>query len=790
VASFNWSSTQVSGTNLAAVLFPQALMVPNILAKLDYFQYLRAGIKFSFRLNTTTMHSGKLLVAYLPEYSPTATFKPFTNIFAASSNPHVLISANSAVTAEITIPYVHPRSYWNMSQDYNTAGFAPMGAVYVYVLHPLSSAASITTVTTQVIMYASFVNPETAGYGLHVITSSIKPSVPHGQMERLGGADQKKEAEVRSEKGIISDVARAVQRSAFRIADIPFLSPYAKKVGEGAGTFAGWMEAIGLSKPTSVQASNKVRLDPNSGFAQVSGLDGCDVLSLDPENHVSNDLSLYGEMVNYDDFRNYVLCPTLIALGSFDETAPPDFAFWNAPVCPTICNKTIFALTEIFDTTHICNVAKEFKYWRGPMRYHLVLTTNTFNSCRVRWSWIADPTFTGSIPNSQAGDIVSSVIDVNGDTSSSITVPYLREEAWQVVPDIHLSNLNPITNWSGYNGQISLRIVNPPVSAQNDVQASTVYFAIYCSGGPGTEFARPVSLDTKYSDPYSVPLSQPHGQMERIATATDIRAHFLTDFPSIVPTKSSSTDGLQMGEHIGSWTALLKRYTLLSNFAPEFETGIQGLWDNTDITVNFTTHWRIRRTFLYSRGSIRLKLQVTSEIGNNTIIGTNFFPADIQKRAEFQANYDTFASQGIAMTQSSVRNVLEVQIPFYCPYLMHSQIAMLDIDGQLLLLEYPAFQWILSGAADSINLYAACADDFTLAWPVTPVPLQRSTAPFDKKAVAPYRKTAFCFAKNLPQNVVSDNNSNPLKEETQPLDGEGNIGAPAKVHRHISSRKR
>jgi len=190
VATFTWSGTDGIGTPYPWITFPDALFsIPNIQEKLQRFQYMRAGIRISVRINGTAFHYGKLLLSWIPHWNPSdSTTRPFQNMYTSSTLNGSILSANTNVALEWLIPFTGPSNYWNLKDDSSAAAEGFMGIVQPWVMHPLSLTGATATPELTVTIYANFVEPEVAGLGLRTSSAIVfkKKNIPNKKQAYLG----------------------------------------------------------------------------------------------------------------------------------------------------------------------------------------------------------------------------------------------------------------------------------------------------------------------------------------------------------------------------------------------------------------------------------------------------------------------------------------------------------------------------------------------------------------------------------------------------------------------------
>jgi hypothetical protein len=315
-----------------------------------------------------------------------------------------------------------------------------------------------------------------------------KNNIPKAQMSEQ---DEKTERKTQSQK--------FAKKTQGKIASV--VAPVATEAASIVGllnTFGGAL----MDKPTDLQAPTKVRLDVVTGLANGNGIDQCEPLSMQPENRIVYDPTLYGKALDYNKFENYRLLPALIAYGNWDGETDPGTRVFSAVVAPTYVNRYGTGTTPNhyvnYEVTHLANLANFFYLWRGSIKYTLYIFTSKFITGRCVIKWLPDPTYSGALANDEFGDVVSHVIDFTGDTKYSFTIPWLRERAWEIVPDMASCHA-PISDWDGFNGQITLETISPLAISDGTGEAS-VYFAIYASGGADFQVSRPRELPDIYTD--------------------------------------------------------------------------------------------------------------------------------------------------------------------------------------------------------------------------------------------------------------------------------------------------
>jgi hypothetical protein len=175
VKSIPWDTTKTSGTILTTFELPKIINeTPNIQnTMLKIFTLFRLDFTLRFQFNSTPFHQGRVIVFYDPFGQMVTTKTPdrrkWVNIYAATGNPHIQLDAGESNAAEITIPFVHMKSYLTTN---STSQDDLMGKIHVVVLNPLRAATGSTT-TIQIATFLRATRPS-----LHVPIYEHTPLIP------------------------------------------------------------------------------------------------------------------------------------------------------------------------------------------------------------------------------------------------------------------------------------------------------------------------------------------------------------------------------------------------------------------------------------------------------------------------------------------------------------------------------------------------------------------------------------------------------------------------------------
>lgn len=784
VDSFLWDGSAAIGDKLRTLSFPQLLWaVPNIKEKLDRFQFFRAGVEVTIRVNATSYHFGAMLVASIPHYKETATppsnVNYFANIYTASNCDCSIFSVNTGVSTSVLLPYIAPARYWNLKDDPSTpAANGFFGQVVLFNLCPIRLGGSGTTPAVRVSIFAKFVNPQPAGLCLRDVAGASRLRKQNEELLRMleeqrSEAQSGRHREPRGSSGhrsshsgryrddmeddyeqdykteaktVGTNLVKSTKKSVSRaVADISSLGI------DGLFSFLDPLAGSLADKPTDKQATTKVVNVQQTGLALADGLDGSSWLAMSPENFISNDASVYGQKRDYQLFENYKLLPSLLEQGSWAGSDPVNYRPFTIPVTPTYGTQYIDGTSTFFPMSHIANLSSFFRNWTGSLKYTVMFFTSKFISGRVQIKWLPDPTYSAAMTNDGFGDTVTHLIDITGDTSYSFTIPYLQETSWQMVPNPIRARTVDAESWKFSNGQIAMYVVNPLVAGSSD-DVPVCYFAVFVSGGPDFRVACPAPLWDDFEDgtefgvssgrtgtgkrhsfmserskaQSASPSAPSSANQEGIDLSQNVRALFEKQFPSLIESKILVQKDVTMGESVTSWNQLMKRYAWME--AGTFTPG-QDHFDLEPLAVEInmmSIFSRIRRTFHYVRGSWRLKWHVFST--TTAYSSCAMYAFNDLFNAAYNGDNPNFGASGIEYCRSDLKPWLEVQSPYYNYVDMNCSavFAREQYNKSATRLDATPTQ----GAAAvpmSFQIWVAAGDDLSLGWPCQPVSLVLTT---------------------------------------------------------------
>lgn len=432
VASFEWDSSDVNGTEFATLDFPSALVnKPFIHQKLQRFRYFRANVKVTIEINGNTGAAGALLFWHRPY----AGGRVFSIAQKRLLNP-VVISAQKASSVTVEIPYLYPLSWIDLSVSNQVAD--KIGSIGFIVLSRLQKLSdSVSDVHARV--FAEFVNPEVCWPVARDVLAPL-PSAQGKRSKTASRAVASEEAKEKSSGGVISGVARAVGSAAPVLSVIPEVGIPLGLGAQLVGSLAPILESMGLGKPSNTSAVQYMIPQMYNGWAHMCGLSNTARLAADP------DQSLLGPTVPDPvyDLRELAQRPSFVGTGLLTPDLGPGslvytFNMMNGPPGST---------WTAWDTW----VRNGYSMYKGGIKFKVQFWSTQMVTCRVAIVMVE---------NGQSYDMPSSlsdapirIIDIEGDCEVDFTVPYVWPTPYRsrtVGPPFMLQMyvLNPVSSLTG-----------------------------------------------------------------------------------------------------------------------------------------------------------------------------------------------------------------------------------------------------------------------------------------------------------------------------------------------------
>lgn len=427
LSQFNW----VPGATTFNLKFPQALFaLDTIMNYLSVFEYFRAGVKISVRVNSTPYHQGSLVTGVIP-------CRDITNLSSyllANLRP-VVLSASVQDSCTVEVPYLNPLSWLDIATcaDY---------AICTFTMRTLNSLLTTSTgipASVPVSVFAAFVNPETAGF---IEPSSFKKKreayldkkkkfskfddkmkaqstkysdrrIKYEIPSVANAPDTQKEGEDKAKNGTtVKGVQKIVGGASEIIKMLPVIGAIWTPIAKFISTFGSVLDVpYNPAVTTAVDLGNAV-----NDVSHVQGVFSGQQLSLYPGVQTSKES--FNMESSYMLISEMAQIPALYLQNTFALEADT-FFMAVTPLSPG----------SFLSPDYLAFVAAEFRFWRGSIKYLLHFVNSAFYSARFRISYCT------TVPGSGDGDLPQMIVDVKGDTWVEFTVPYLHPLVWRPTGD-------------------------------------------------------------------------------------------------------------------------------------------------------------------------------------------------------------------------------------------------------------------------------------------------------------------------------------------------------------------
>lgn len=478
-----WSSANSVGY-LAHVSFPDAFVPFTALwNRLAEFRYFAADVKIRVEIVAPPTAAGALVIAPIPFFDPNTTTWAPESPLAPQQLVQVkgagILSASRGTSYRTSIVWSADQPFYPLSDVGSQSGL--IGVLYMAVMHQLqqpdNSPAPVVVNT-----YASLTNVRVAGY---LPAGAAVPAAPL----KFKAQSMSSEGAARSASGVISSLATAVGFPSFSAVVPPSLSP-ADVVSGVEGLVSTVLSSLDL--PSSQQATLPCR-DADSDTVHAHGLYPYSTYSYKPGINSPNLASLAGAFEVNPTFTEIAMRPGVAQYFTFNSGQSPDFlisSLWASPhVYPTYASGT-----QLYGVpTPIAMASSGFRFWRGTLRYKVQFFAPAMTASRVRI--VYSPSLMPFPPGIEAfaGDMISKIVEISGDTEVSFEIPFLHSQSYAVsaADQTNAGVGMPSPNDSASAvGNIGFYLLSPPASY--DSQTAIVNATVYIAAGGDYQLMYPV----------------------------------------------------------------------------------------------------------------------------------------------------------------------------------------------------------------------------------------------------------------------------------------------------------
>jgi hypothetical protein len=411
-------------------LFPEAIFLKSaqIVDKINNYQYMKADVELTIRVNATRFMIGCLMAVYTPYSYATNRFRAQANenLPSLSTFPHVMLDIKNKSSAIIKIPFASVYDSYNLSDTKD-----PFGSVRIYVVSPLADAASSTRCTYTVT--AKFQNIELA-----VPTSRNGPSRVQEEKPiraQAHGGKEKTQGPVTRISGGIARVADAVATTG-----IPQLYIGALIVGWVARCAQGIAQIFGWSKPNIDATPSPMFNAPARGMMHGEGPEESQALAMIQDNKICS-MNVTPERedemaLGYIFKRPNIFDRKIITLAE----SQADSLIYSHPVSPAQPS-----YTDSSTLTQICCGAMYYatalhRFWRGELEFTYHIVRSEFHTGRLIAVFFPETALV-DVPKTLTDEMTNNINTIyqleeaaseDAGAEFVFTVPYQSNKPWKL----------------------------------------------------------------------------------------------------------------------------------------------------------------------------------------------------------------------------------------------------------------------------------------------------------------------------------------------------------------------
>lgn len=550
-----WSSTSSRGGIIANLNFPADLFgnlpssvfpITQNINKVDGFVALKAKVRVRVEVNSQPFQAGILMMHYVPyaEYMNSHTqwyaTSTFSDTYAASGCPHVIMNLANTTSMEFVTPYISPYLFFNLA-----TGQGSFGNVVVSIISPLNSAAANSASYT---VWANFEDVE-----LRYPTDAPLTT----QYAQVGSEIAK-----RTQRGAISGAVGGVGRAISDVlpyVGLGWLSSPARMLSNSAEHV---LNLLGFSKPTVEAPVTRVKQAPAQYLLNADGADTSHRLGLCANNELATVSGWAG--TDNDEMRlDYIVSrPNFTKAFQWNTTVPADSSIFTIPVSP-LWTQTASAMSAGNYATETrftlaAKIASLYTLWRGTMVYTFHVAKTQFHSGRLRVSFRPYTFETAIATDSKFINMpaysYTEEIDLSAGTTFTFRVPYVSVRPW-----LHTQYDVQTTIVSGdarncATGTVQVSVINPLMAAST--VSSSVEILVFAHM-EDAQFAIPIK-------PYYLPFGIPN--VAQVGSARIVKTKEVSESMSI-PLREVSLAPYSscIGETHSSLRQLLKRFSYVGS---------------------------------------------------------------------------------------------------------------------------------------------------------------------------------------------------------------------------------
>ncbi|APG77975.1 hypothetical protein 2 [Hubei picorna-like virus 14] len=467
VSTKEWKTTHGQGIVLDEFKLPDCLIdKPMYKRKLDYMLGLRCDVQVRVQVNAQPFHAGRLLLVWIPF---TESLINRTQYYMCESEdglvpftgcPHVDLDLSNQTEATMNIPFISPRTYFDLPNRLGN-----FGEFKLVVYSPL-----VDVVSTGVVEYTVWMN-----------MTNVTVAFPTGKKTSYSEAQIGDEGSDQVKSGVISETAGTVAKALRLFDDVPMVSQFTRPAAWIASTSSDIAKLFGWSKPYNPSDYVLIRDAPGRFMANSDGSDVSENVSVIATNEIQQNPGFFRTDVDEMSIAHVVRRPNYVQHFQWKKGQAANTILLSLPINPQGYFRKVS--DKILAPTHLMYLTNAFTYWRGGMNFTFKFIKTKFHSGRVRILFVPGDYSDGVSLNDIVIDAnYSTVVDLRSETDVTYNVPYTSCLPWL---NINGSTFNAYTSV----GRLYVIVQNELVNSSS--VSDTINVLVEVAGASDFEVAIP-----------------------------------------------------------------------------------------------------------------------------------------------------------------------------------------------------------------------------------------------------------------------------------------------------------
>jgi len=586
IDSITIDDTFVPGTFRTWVFPDDLFAVPQIADVIKHYRYFRSDVQVDFRFTPSAFHQGCGQISFVPlSEDPDPGVTGVNPIYRWSACQPVDVSFASQQSATICLPYLNPAPYIDLVK---TAPTIPAGLIGSVVYSQITPYRVISDVGSfQLSVWAKFINPIVAGPIAPTASAKRTRKVPAHQSDQSSSSSIRASPESHNTRRYVDPESLVKTTSDALVSGVSNgpLSPVIKAVGSGMTFAEDVTKAItsffGLfDKPTSVKSPSPMMPQFGRDFTLTSGLDSSLRIGQHPTSKLAT-TGVFSMETSHITMAKLAQIPMLHHVDFFNSTR----STFDLKLRPKL---TLSSAETNYTRDYFHYVAASHRMWRGSIKYRIKFVCGQFIKARVQIS----VRFSGAVDTT--GQIFTRVIEVNGETETLLSVPFLLNRYWSYYDEADAYEDIPVLQFTLIDSVVGGSTADDP----------TVDVIIWRAAGEDIQFAG--LQRAQYTSP--IFSEAPEHQ-------TSLREVFSKPFDSVVCDCKKAMELGYCTDDLSTTVAdAMKRYVGHPNVPTEVSFQYDWLDPNNGFAASVALNsvfsepfWYFKKLFWFWRGDLRFR---------------------------------------------------------------------------------------------------------------------------------------------------------------------------------------